>query len=145
MLLITTCRKPCVNTRKFARVLGDLIPNSLYVNRGKKNTHELIEEARHKGFRRIAIITEFKGNPGKIEFIKLDRRNWTWAESFTVKNVVLPKEKTKTEALRVDGKNKKLFSDLFDIVEESGAETVLIADDTLTFKNSKVLFKAKVL
>ena len=130
MLLITTCRKPCRNTRMFARSLSNLVPDSEYAPRGKKNIYELIETARHKGLRSIAIVSDFKGNPGEIEFIKLDRKNWDWAGTiYKIKSAKFGKEKEKIGAVAVDGKLKDAVLDLFDITESAEPELVIEATD----------------
>ena len=132
MLLITTCRKPCKNTRLFARNLSNLVPGAEYVPRGKKNIYSLIEEARKKGLRRVAIISDFKGNPGEVEFIKLDKREWDWAETiFRIKSVDYQKSKRKINAIKVDGKLKKTVVDLFDIEESQEPDMVLKTGDGL--------------
>ena len=132
MLLITTCRKPCTNTRLFARNLSNLVPGAEYVPRGKKNIYSLIEEARKKGLRRVAIISDFKGNPGEVEFIKLDKREWDWAETiFRIKSVNYQKSKRKINAIAVEGTLKKTVLDLFDIEESQEPDMVLRADDGL--------------
>ena len=132
MLLITTCRKPCKNTRLFARNLSNLVPGAEYVPRGKKNIYSLIEEARKRGLRRVAIISDFKGNPGEVEFIKLDKREWDWAETiFRIKSVNYQKSKRKINAIKVDGTLKKTVVDLFDIEESQEPDMVLKTDDGL--------------
>lgn len=130
MLLITTCRKPCRNTRVFARNISNLLPGSEYVARGKKSIYELIEAARQKGLRRIAIISDYKGNPGEMEFIRLDKRDWQWAETIVrVKGVDFQKNKTRIGDIAVEGKLRKTVIDLFDLEESEEPDMVLTADD----------------
>jgi rRNA maturation protein Rpf1 len=129
MLLITTCRKPCTNTRLFARNLSNLVPGAEYVPRGKKNIYSLIEEARKKGLRRVAIISDFKGNPGEVEFIKLDKREWDWAETvFRIKSVDYEKSKKKIKDIKVEGGLGEMVVELFDIEESTEPEMTLTAD-----------------
>jgi rRNA maturation protein Rpf1 len=128
MLLITTCRKPCTNTRVFARTLSNLVPCSEYAPRGKGNIYSLIEKARQKGLRRIAIVSEMKGNPSEIAFIKLDKRNWDWAESFKIKSVKFEKQKDRITDVNVEGKLKAAITDLFDINESQEPELTIEAD-----------------
>jgi len=129
MLLITTCRKPCTNTRLFARNLSNLVPGAEYVPRGKKNIYSLIEEARKKGLRRVAIISDFKGNPGEVEFIKLDKREWDWAETvFRIKSVNYEKSKKKIKDIKVEGGLREMIVELFDIEESTEPEMTLTAD-----------------
>ena len=130
MLLITTCRKPCRNTRVFARNISYLLPGAEYVVRGKKSVYGLIEAARQKGLRRIAVISDYKGNPGEVEFIRLDKRDWQWAETIIrVKGVDFQKSKGKIGYIAVEGKLKKTVIDLFDLEESDEPDIVLIADD----------------
>jgi len=129
MLLITTCRKPCKNTRLFARNLSNLVPGAEYVPRGKKNIYSVIEEARKKGLRRVAIISDFKGNPGEVEFIKLDKREWDWAETiFRIKSVDYEKSKKKIKDIKVEGGLGEMIVELFDIEESQEPEMTLTAD-----------------
>ena len=130
MLLITTCRKPCTNTRLFARSLNRLVPDSEYTPRGKKNIYELIELARQKGLRRICIVSDFKGNPGELEFIKLDKKNWEWAdEIFKIRSAKFEKERNAAGALGVDGALKDIMIDLLDINESEEPDIILTANE----------------
>lgn len=129
MLLITTCRKPCRNTRVFARNISNLLPGSDYVVRGKKSVYALIEAARQKGLRRITVISDYKGNPGEMEFIRLDKRDWQWAETIVrIKGVDFQKDKKRMDSIAVEGKLRKTFIDLFDLEESDEPEIVLNAD-----------------
>lgn len=136
MLLITTCRKPCTNTRVFARALSCLVPGAEYAPRGKGSIYGLIDKARQKGLRRIAIISEMKGNPNAIAFIKLDRRDWDWAESVRIAGVKFEKQKSRVADVNVEGPMKMTVIDLFDIKEsedpeltiEAGAKTLAFGD-----------------
>ena len=130
MLLITTCRKPCRNTRVFARSISNLLPGSEYVVRGKKSIYELIGAARQKGLRRIMIVSDYKGNPGEIEFIRLGKRDWQWAETIVrIKSAEYRKDKGRIGDIAVGGKLKKTFIDLFDLEESEEPDMVLTADD----------------
>ena len=144
MLLVTTCRDPCVNTRKFAKALAMLVPGSKGINRGKKSINSLIEDARANGFRRLAIITEKKGNPTKIEIIKLDKKNWDWAEPIEMKGCVIGNNIFPVESVKIVGKKKDKIVDLFDVEElNEDAEVTIFADDELMFKNNGILLKIK--
>ena len=130
MLLITTCRKPCRNTRVFARNISNLLPGSDYVVRGKKSIYELIEAARQKGLRRIVIVSDYKGNPGEMEFIRLGKKEWEWAETIVrIKSADYQKDKARIGDIAVEGKLKKTVIDLFDLEESDEPDIVLTADD----------------
>lgn len=143
MLLVTTCREPCANTRKFAKALAACVPLSLAENRGKKSIDGLIETARRLGFRRIAIINEQKGNPKRIETISLDKKKWEWEEPIEIHGYMIGEIRKPVESLRVEGKRKEKLSELFDINEDEEAETVLHSNDGLIFKNKEILLKIK--
>ncbi len=145
MLLITTCRKPCRNTRVFARNISYLLPGAEYVARGKKSIYELIEAARQKGLRRIAIISDYKGNPGEMEFIRLDKRDWQWAETVVrVKSADYQKSKARVGDIAVEGKLKTTVIDLFDLEESEEPDIVLIADDKQITLGDRMNIKIEV-
>lgn len=145
MLLITTCRKPCTNTRVFARNLSNYVPHSEYSPRGKKNIYSLIEEARKKGLRRIAVISDFKGNPGEIEFIRLDKSGWDWAETiFRIKSVEYKKGKKRVDSIAVEGTLKDTIVDLFDVEESEEPEITVSADEKQMKFGSKMIIKWEV-
>jgi rRNA maturation protein Rpf1 len=128
MLLVTTSRKPCRNNRVFARNLSNLVPGAVYEPRGKKSIDDLIGTARHKGLRRITIITDMKGNPGRMEFIQLDRRDWSWCETILrIKSIDFTPSKAKVAALSVAGPFKETVIDLFDLSESQEPELTLQA------------------
>lgn len=79
MALVTTSRKPCMRTRAFARELAGMLPLSEYVPRGKGSLDGLISRARQKGARCLAVISDIKGNPGKIEFLDVSQSDWAWS------------------------------------------------------------------
>lgn len=78
MIYITTSRKPGRRTRSLARDLERILPHSFYRTRGKSNLDSLVEHARSKGYRRIIILKEYKGNPGRIDFIDVRPDTWEW-------------------------------------------------------------------
>lgn len=84
MALVTTGRKPCMRSRAFARELASVLPLSKYAPRGKKSVEGLISQARALGFGRIAIISDMKGNPGKIEFLEVSQPSWDWLPTVLV-------------------------------------------------------------
>ena len=135
MILVTTSRKPSTNTRIFARRLANVIPNSLYVNRGKQSVDELAGLAVSKGLVKIAVIGDNKGNPGKIEFIKSHRDGWDWETPMAVKGVFsTPNKKQFTE---VSVKSKKL-AELFALENVSDAELKAeVKDSVIEFHYNK--------
>lgn len=106
MMLITTSRKPSRNTRVFARTLSNLLPNSVYVPRGKGSVESMVEGASAKGLKRVAVVHDSKGNPGKISLIENRKDGWDWAEEIPIAGIVLtkPVKKQYTEASCEDRK-----------------------------------------
>lgn len=143
MLLVTTCREPCANTRRFAKALAFCVPSSRHESRGKKNIEGLIELARQSGFRRVAIINEKKGNPCSIEIIKLDKKNWEWAEPVRFNGHCIGKITHQVSSLNVEGTKKEELEDLFDVESDKNAEVVLLTGEGLIFKNSEIILKIK--
>jgi U3 small nucleolar ribonucleoprotein protein IMP4 len=65
-MLITTSRKPSSRTRSFCQSLSHVL-NAEYVNRGKMSFRDVLVKASSLGFPKIAIVSQIKGNPSKIE------------------------------------------------------------------------------
>ena len=66
-MLITTSRKPSSRTRSFARSLERVL-NSKSINRGKMSIRDVILKAKALGHLKIAVISEMKGNPSRMDF-----------------------------------------------------------------------------
>lgn len=64
-MFITTSRKPSSKTRSFCQTLSRAL-GAHYVNRGKMSFREIFIKA--SSFDHIAVISEIKGNPSRIEF-----------------------------------------------------------------------------
>lgn len=64
-MFITTSRKPSAKTRTFCRSLSRAL-NADYTNRGKMSFRDVLIKA--SGFKIIAVVSEIKGNPSRIEF-----------------------------------------------------------------------------
>lgn len=71
MILITTSHRPSPRLRSFVKDLSAVLPYSVKVNRGKKTMEELCLEASARGLRYIAVVSERRGNPGKIDIYEL--------------------------------------------------------------------------
>ncbi|MGB9978295.1 Brix domain-containing protein [Methanobacterium sp.] len=65
-MLITTSRKPSNRTRSFCQDLSHVL-NAKYVNRGKMSFRDALLKSATLGFQEIAIVSQIKGNPSKIE------------------------------------------------------------------------------
>lgn len=150
MVLITTSRKPCRNTRTFARKLSNLIPNSIYLTRGKKDIYDLIEYARSHGLRRIMLIGDFRGNPGKVQFLKLGKSSWAWEDIIIhIKGLWTPEKKMrkiKAEELMIKGKMKKKFDELFSVESVPDADLILDVDtEKMVFElDGEKILKVKI-
>lgn len=64
-MFITTSRKPSAKTRTFCQSLSRAL-NADYTNRGKMSFRDVLIKA--SGFKVIAIVSQVKGNPSRIEF-----------------------------------------------------------------------------
>jgi U3 small nucleolar ribonucleoprotein protein IMP4 len=66
-MLITTSRKPSQRTRSFCKSLVRVL-NSSYINRGKMSIREVLIKSSELGYEKIALVSEIKGNPSRIDF-----------------------------------------------------------------------------
>lgn len=64
-MFITTSRKPSAKTRTFCQSLSRVL-NATYDNRGKMSFRDVLIKA--SGFKKIAVVSQVKGNPSRIEF-----------------------------------------------------------------------------
>ncbi len=64
-MFITTSRKPSSKTRTFCQSLSRVL-NATYANRGKMSFRDVLIKA--SGFKIIAVVSQVKGNPSRIEF-----------------------------------------------------------------------------
>ena len=111
--LISTNRKPSLTTRRLVRQTAGMLPGSEYQPRGKSSIENLAERARAKGLSSLVLFYEQKGNPSRIEFIRVSPTGWEWDPTvLLVKNVKLQAEKTRNgeEGVAVDGEFCELFS-----------------------------------
>ncbi len=141
-MLFTTSRKPSKNTRIFSKKISNLLPDSIYLTRGKKGIEELVEIARSKGYPKICIVTDKQGNPHLMRFITLNNENWNWAEELKIKGVYLTKEKQKWNSINCPEELEKLFNTSSD---EEAENKILKQDNQIIFKNKeKVIVKIKL-
>ena len=142
-MLFTTSRKPSRNTRAFAKKLANLIPNSIYLTRGKKGIEELLEISKSKGYPKVCIITDKQGNPYLMRFINLGKNDWDWAEEIRIKGVYSSKEKTTaTEEISASKKLEKLFNTKSE--EEAKTKIEKQGNQLLFKKGAKILLKIKL-
>ena len=140
-MLFTTSRKPSRNTRIFAKKIAGLIPNSIYLTRGKKGVEELLEISKSKGYPKICIITDKQGNPHLMRFINLGKKNWDWAEELKIKGTYLTKEKVITDSISTSKQLEKLFN----TKSEESQITLEKQDNQLLFKKGKkIIIKIKL-
>lgn len=64
-MFITTSRKPSAKTRTFCGLISRAL-NADYTNRGKMSFRDVLIRA--SGFKTIAVVSQVKGNPSRIEF-----------------------------------------------------------------------------
>jgi U3 small nucleolar ribonucleoprotein protein IMP4 len=70
-MLITTSRKPSQRTRSFCKSLVRVL-NSSYINRGKMSIRDVLIKSSELELAKIAVVSEMKGNPSKIDFYDED-------------------------------------------------------------------------
>lgn len=66
-MLITTSRKPSQRTRSFCKSFVRVL-NSSYINRGKMSIRDVLIKSSELGYNKIAVVSEMKGNPSRIDF-----------------------------------------------------------------------------
>jgi len=71
LILITTSRRPTRRIRSLVKDLFRVIPGAVRVNRGKMNIREVAMRTLKEGFCRAMVIGRYKGNPGRIRFLKV--------------------------------------------------------------------------
>lgn len=67
-LLITTTNKPVDQSRMLGKLLNQVIPDSAYITRGKRNISQIISYAIENGFVQILIIGSREGYVDQINF-----------------------------------------------------------------------------
>ncbi|MGB7968566.1 MAG: ribosomal biogenesis protein [Methanobacterium sp.] len=67
-MLVTTSRKPSQRTRSFCKSIVRVL-NSSYINRGKMSIRDVLIKSSELGYDEIAVISEMKGNPSRIDFL----------------------------------------------------------------------------
>src|SRR5664280_84417 len=67
-MLITTSRKPSQRTRSFCKSIVRVL-NSSYINRGKMSIRDVLIKSSELGYDEIAVVSEMKGNPSRIDFL----------------------------------------------------------------------------
>ncbi len=138
MIYITTSRKPGRRTRSLARDFERILPHSFYRTRGKSNLDSVIEHARSKGYRRVMVLKEYKGNPGRIDFIDVRPDTWGWIPvSLRVLGVKLQREfgeKIKNTDDTIFVEDEVGISYLFDCEsDEDSIFTFYISENAITF------------
>ena len=138
MIYITTSRKPGRRTRSLARDLERILPHSFYRTRGKSNLESIIEHARSKGYRRLVVLKEYKGNPGKMDFIEITPDDWNWIPvSLKILGVRLQREfsgKVKNEEQSIFVNDEVGLGYLFDCEsDEDSTYMLLISKNVITF------------
>ena len=138
MIYITTSRKPGRRTRSLARDLERILPHSFYRTRGKSNLDSVVDHARSKGYRRVVILKEYKGNPGKMDFIEVKPDTWEWIPvSLKILGVKLQREfgeKVRNTDDTIFVEDEVGLSYLFDCEsDDDSVFTFHISKDVITF------------
>jgi rRNA maturation protein Rpf1 len=92
LILISTSRRPTSIIRRFSRDLNRVLPNCVYVNRGKQNVVGIIENARTHNADKVILVERWKGGVGKLRFYSVS------SNAFTVTPPLLILRSVKTQA-----------------------------------------------
>ena len=82
MIIVTTCRSPGRRLRSFANDLADSLPDAVRVNRGKQSIEDLAANAARWGADLVIIIGAWRGNPGRLLFMKITEDGYQFAPPF---------------------------------------------------------------
>ena len=77
MILISTSRRPTSRIRSFSRDLNRVLPNCVYVNRGKQNIAGVIENARTNSADKVILVERWKGGVGRLRFYYVSSNAFT--------------------------------------------------------------------
>ena len=106
-MIITTSRKPSRRSRTLGRDLSNVLLGK-YVTRGKAGLDVLVENARNLGEKRVVLIYDVHGNPGKVQFIRVQEDGWNWMDL-----IILLSGVTLQREIKHNGAKKRFkFSDL---------------------------------
>ncbi len=92
MILVSTSRRPTSQIRRFSRDLNRVLPNCIYVNRGKQNIIGVIECARMNNSDKVILVERWKGGVGRLRFYYIS------SSTFTVTPPLLILRSVKTQA-----------------------------------------------
>jgi len=109
-MLITTSRKPSQRTRSFCKSLVRVFYSS-YINRGKMSIRDVLIKSSELDFDKIAVISELKGNPNRIDFYDLNGE-LIFSVELTVgipNSNANSKSRVKTENLRIQSEVDELY------------------------------------
>ncbi len=108
--IITTSRYPTRRIRSFTKDLNKAIPFSVRVSRGKKGIKDLTELSYKYGLSRVMVISKYKGNPGKINFLKLCNGELSYLPfTILVKGVQLYREIPVSRRIQIDKEEIESF------------------------------------
>ncbi|MBM3229798.1 hypothetical protein FJZ26_05175 [Candidatus Parvarchaeota archaeon] len=145
-MLISTSRKPVQISRRLAKCLAAIIPDSAYSTRGKSSIHQLAHKAGLGGHSRLLIIEDSRGNPSCLRFAKViagkSGHDFEWLEqAVAVKSVKLdtePKRQPKPEGISFEGSCSRQMSEMLgldaaDFDSSSSKLEVCCTDGLLSF------------
>ena len=70
-ILLTTSRNPTPRIRTFCHDFTRVIPNAVYVNRGKMSNDEVAEKALECNADRVVVVDRHQGGPGVLRLFKV--------------------------------------------------------------------------
>lgn len=111
MNIITTSRRPGRNLRKFVRQLSTLF-NAIYFVRGKSSVKALAEYMGYEGYKKLIVVTEYKGNPRAILIYGIKNSMFSLERKYLITYFRLSDKKFTPEGFKLeleDKENKALF------------------------------------
>jgi len=114
-VLVTTSRRPTRRSRRLAKELCRVVPYFRKINRGSMGYRDLREYMIKKGFSRLIIIENYRGNPGVLEFLVLDELFLRRIGKLIINSL----------SLQVDVKKEYVFNSLKKVVFKNVEEPVM--------------------
>lgn len=71
-IVISTSRKPSQRTRSLCKELQILLPEAVYIQRGKSSFERLLQDSEGEKAQLLLLIGERSGNPGRLDLYQLE-------------------------------------------------------------------------
>ncbi len=121
-IVISTSRKPSQRTRSLCKELQIMLPNALYIQRGKSNFDELLKKSEQEKAPLLLLIGERDGNPGSLDLYSVEKAEDP-VVSFEIEGVRLAREygatvRSRTKTLDLSSDSNEEAIDLQKLLEK---------------------------